>query len=220
MPDIDASRLAHAIRLLSQGQRGGYSARLFDENARILAALRAMPNMQVMRPADAVDADECWEISLEHRSGPTSLVFARQELPLVRHEHRAENLSHRGAYVLSEAECGPRRVTLLATGSEVAIAVKARRTLEAEGIGTAVVSMPCWDMFNAQDTAYRDAVLGPRDVRVGVETAVRFGWDQYIGIDGGFGGMSGFGASGPADALYRHFGITPAAVVAAARQRL
>jgi transketolase len=186
-----------------------------------LASLRAMPNMLTLRPADAVEATECWAVALEHRSGPVSLVFARQALPRVRHDEGAENLSRRGAYVLAPADGGARRVTLLATGSEVALALAARETLQGQGLPAAVVSMPCWELFDAQDPAYREAVLGPPDgVRVGVEAAVRFGWDQYLGARGGFVGMRGFGASGPADALYRHFGITTEAIVAEAQRLL
>ncbi|WP_024303986.1 transketolase [Pseudogulbenkiania sp. MAI-1] len=186
----------------------------------ILASLRAMPNMLVMRPADAVEAAECWEVALEQRSGPSTLVFARQALPAVRRAHTDENLSRRGAYVLAEAEGGRRAVTLLATGSEVVLALEARRLLQEEGIPTAVVSMPCWERFDEQDDAYRNAVLGEGTVRVGVEAAMRFGWDQYLGGRGGFVGMSGFGASGPADRLFEHFGITPAAIVAEAKRHL
>ena len=188
----------------------------------ILASLRAMPNMLVMRPADAVEAAECWEAALAHHTGPVSLVFARQSLPLVRTMHTPGNLASRGGYVLHEAACGPRQVTLLATGSEVALAVAAREQLEASGIATAVVSLPCWELFNAQDAAYRQSVLGDaaQGVRVGIEAAVRQGWDAYLGIDGGFVGMTGFGASGPADALYKLFNITPEAVVAEARRLL
>ena len=186
----------------------------------ILASLRAMPNMLVLRPADAVEAAECWEIALEHRSGPSTLVFARQALPPVRMVHTPANLSRRGAYVLAEAEGGERRVTLLATGSEVALAVTARHLLQAEGVPTAVVSMPSWELFAVQDAAYRASLLGPGTVRVGCEAAVRFGWDQWLGERGGFIGMPGFGASGPADVLYRHFGITAEALVAQARRLL
>jgi transketolase len=186
----------------------------------ILASLRAMPNMLVMRPADATEAAECWEIALEHKSGPVSLVFARQALPDVRdvrQRHTADNLSRRGAYVLAEAEGGTRRITLLATGSEVALVIAAREQLQAEGISTAVVSMPCWELFDAQDAAYRAAVLGPGTARVGIEAAVKFGWERWLGDTGRFIGMPGFGASGPADTLYRHFGITVEAIVAQAR---
>ncbi|SEG89104.1 transketolase [Marinobacterium lutimaris] len=179
----------------------------------ILASLRAMPNMLVMRPADAVEAAECWEVALGHRTGPASLVFAKQELPAVCGAEATENRSRRGAYVLHEAEEGERQVTLLATGSEVSIAVAARRELQQQGIATAVVSMPCWELFEAQDTEYKKQVLGVDTVRVGVEAALRFGWDQYLGERGGFVGMTGFGLSGGVEELYQHFGITPEAVV-------
>jgi len=186
----------------------------------ILASLRAMPNLLVMRPADAVEAAECWEIALEQRRTPASLIFARQALPTVRTGHTDENRSRRGAYVLVEAEGGKRLVTLLATGSEVAVALGARELLQAEGIPTAVVSMPCWELFDGQDAAYRRDVLGEGTVRVGVEAAMRFGWDQYLGSRGGFVGMTGFGASGPAEQLYERFGITPEGIAAEAKRHL
>ncbi|HYH20375.1 MAG TPA: transketolase [Azospirillum sp.] len=184
-----------------------------------LAAFRAIPNLPVLRPADAVEAAECWEIAMEHRSGPVALVFSRQPLEAARRD-AAENRSRRGAYVLAEAEGGPRRATLLATGSEVAIALEARRMLQAEGIPTAVVSMPCWELFEQQDAAYRNQVIDRGTVRVAVEAAVRQGWERWIGEDGGFVGMSGFGASGPVPDLYAHFGITPERVAAEVRDRL
>jgi transketolase len=188
----------------------------------VLAALRAMPNLLVLRPADASEAAECWAIALEHRAGPACLVFARQPLPALRAQQVDENLSRRGAYVLADADAagGARRVTLLATGSEVALAIAARRELQSKGIATAVVSMPSWELFEAQDSAYRASVLGPGTVRVAVEAALRFGWERYLGTHGAFVGMRGFGASAAAEALYEHFGITAAAVVAAALQLL
>jgi transketolase len=167
-----------------------------------------------------VEAAECWEIALEHRSGPTTLVFARQTLPHVRPMHTSANLSRRGAYVLAEADGEPREVTLLATGSEVALAVAARDALQAGGTPTAVVSMPSWELFSAQDAAYRSSVLGRGTVRVGCEAALRFGWDRWVGEHGGFVGMTGFGASGPAEVLYPHFGITAEAIVVEARRLL
>jgi transketolase len=186
----------------------------------ILASLRAMPNMRVLRPADAVEAAECWALALEHRDGPSTLVFARQALPLVRRTHSAEPLSRRGAYVVAEADGGQRVATLLATGSEVVLALQARSQLQAEGIATAVVSMPCWEIFDEQDDAYRAAVLGPGTVRIGVEAALRFGWDRYLGERGGFVGMTGFGASAGADMLFEHFGITAGHVVAEVKRLL
>jgi len=186
----------------------------------ILASLRAMPNMLVLRPADAIEAAECWEIAFEHRRGPATLVFARQALPNVRRMHTSANLSRRGAYVLAEADGGRREVTLLATGSEVALALAARDTLQAAGTPTAVVSMPSWELFEEQDAGYRSSVLGPGSARVGCEAALRFGWDRWLGERGGFVGMTGFGASGPAEVLYKYFGITPEAIVAKARSLL
>ncbi|GJH16593.1 transketolase [Caballeronia novacaledonica] len=186
----------------------------------ILASLRAMPNMHVFRPADAVEAAECWMLAYERTSGPSTMVFARQALPLVRTKHEDDNRSARGGYVLAEAEGGVRRVTLIATGSEVALALAAREQLQAAGIATAVVSMPCCERFDDEDAAYRSSVLGADAVRVVVEAAVRFGWDRYIGERGGFVGMKGFGASGAAEALYEHFGITPRHIVEEVKRHL
>jgi len=184
-----------------------------------LASLRAMPNFAVFRPCDPIETAECWELAVERFDGPSGMVLTRQGVPLLRKDAGAENKSARGAYVLAEAE-GTRKVTLLATGSEVSIAMAARDALQAEGIGAAVVSMPSWELFEEQDQAYRDAVLGPGTVRVAVEAAIRMGWDRYIGADGGFVGMTGFGASAPAGELYKHFGITAEAVVTEAKSRI
>lgn len=183
----------------------------------ILASLRAMPHMLVMRPADAVEAVECWQVAIGYKQGPVSLIFSRQALPHVRKSASiANNLSSQGAYVLVEGQSLPRQITLLATGSEVEIALKAREQLEALGLSTAVVSMPCWELFDAQPQAYRNQVLCPGSTTVAVEAAVKFGWERYLGSQGRFVGMSDFGLSGPADALYQHFGITSQAVVQAA----
>jgi transketolase len=186
----------------------------------ILASLRAMPNMLVLRPADAVEVAECWAIALEQRATPVSLVFARQTLPRVRSSHTNQNLSRRGAYVLADAVGGARRVTLLATGSEVLLAMQAREQLQAQGVATAVVSMPSWELFEQQDSAYQDSVLGPGTVRVAVEAAARFGWDRWLGSRGAFIGMKGFGASAAAEVLYEHFGITAQVVVSNAQRLL
>ena len=184
-----------------------------------LAGLRAIPNLHVFRPADGVETAECWALALTRTDGPSAMALTRQGVPTLRGA-AGENLSARGAYVLAEAEGGARQVTLLGTGSEVSIAMAARDALQAEGVPTAVVSMPCWEIFDAQDAAYRQKVLGKGTVRVAVEAAVEMGWHRYIGEDGGFVGMRGFGASAPAGALYEHFGITAKAVAEAARQRL
>ena len=170
-----------------------------------------MPDMLVLRPADAVEAAECWEIALNNRTGPSSLMFARQPLEAVRTTGGEENLSARGAYVLAEAEGGACRATILATGSEVALAVKARAMLQAEGVPTAVVSMPSWELFERQDKAYRASVLGIMP-RAAVEAASAFGWTRYASDEADVVGLRGFGASGPAQALYEHFKITPEAV--------
>ncbi|KGB81771.1 transketolase [Rhodovulum sp. NI22] len=182
-----------------------------------VAMLRATPNMMVFRPADTIETAEAWEIALTAKTTPSVLALSRQGLPTVRLEHKVKNLTAQGAYVLAEAE-GKRQAILLATGSEVEIAMKARDLLQAEGIGTRVVSMPCWELFAQQDAAYRKRVLPAGPVRVGIEAGVRFGWDQWLlGERGreakaGFVGMEGFGASAPADELYTHFGITADAV--------
>jgi len=183
-----------------------------------LASLRAMPNLNVIRPADAVETAEAWVIAMAATTTPTLLCLTRQGLPTVRTEHTDENLTARGAYVLREAP-GRRDVTLIATGSEVAIALQSADRLALDGIAAAVVSAPCFELFEAQDITYRRAVLGEAP-RVGVEAAVRQGWCSLIGQAGGFVGMTGFGASAPADQLYPHFGITADAVAAAAKRLL
>lgn len=178
-----------------------------------MAMLRAMPNFNVFRPCDAIETAECWALALESSGTPSGMVLTRQGVPTLRTTHTDDNLSARGGYVLAEAEGGDRVVTLLATGSEVAIAMDARATLQAGGTPTAVVSLPCWELFDTQEAGYRNQVLGTGTVRVAVEAAVRMGWDKYIGADGGFVGMDGFGASAPAAQLFEHFGITANNVV-------
>jgi transketolase len=183
-----------------------------------LAALRAMPRLMVFRPADSVETAECWALALKHRHAPSIMALTRQGLPLLRTEPGTENRSARGAYVLAEAP-GERQVTLLATGSEVSIAMEAREALARDGIRAAVVSMPCWELFEAEPEAYRNAVLGTAP-RVAVEAAVRLGWDRWLGPRSAFIGMSDFGASAPIEALYPHFGITADKVAEAARSTL
>ncbi|NQU62438.1 MAG: transketolase, partial [Rhodospirillales bacterium] len=185
-----------------------------------VASLRAIPNFNVFRPCDGVEAAECWAVALESKDRPSGMVLTRQGLPTLRTEHTDENLSARGAYVLAEAEGGDRKATILATGSEVSLAMEARDTLQSEGTPTAVVSMPCWELFDEQDQAYREKVLGPGTVRVAVEAAIRQGWDHYIRSHGGFVGMSSFGASAPAGELFKHFGITAEKVVEEVKSRL
>jgi transketolase len=183
-----------------------------------LAALRAIPNLAVFRPADAVETAECWACALVREDGPSALVLTRQNLPALRTEADDVNRCARGAYVLLEAE-GRRAVTLLATGSEVAIARDARTKLQAYGIGCAVVSLPCWELFEVQDLTYRKEVLGS-GLRIAVEAAGAFGWTRYVRSEDDVVGMTGFGASAPAQELYEHFGITPERIVELVRRRL
>ncbi len=190
-----------------------------------LAISRATPNTLVFRPADTVEVAECWEIALSQKTTPSVIALSRQNLAPVRLSHTNQNLSAKGAYVLAEAT-GKRQVILIATGSEVEIAMKARETLEAEGIGTRVVSMPSMELFAAQDDAWRRKVLPPGAVRVAIEAGVRQGWDRWLlgerGRDGkaAFIGMSSFGASAPYERLYKEFGITAEAAVSAAKAML
>jgi len=182
-----------------------------------LASLRAIPNLAVFRPADAMETAECWELALRRTEGPSVLALSRQALPALR-DDAAENRSARGGYVLAEAE-GERQVTIIATGSEVQLAIAARETLAGHGIQAAVVSLPCWELFAQQDEAYRAATLGEAP-RIGIEAAIGFGWDRWLGARGAFIGMEGFGASAPAEKLFEHFGITAAAIVVATTKLL
>jgi transketolase len=182
-----------------------------------LAALRAMPNLWVMRPADPIETAECWALALAREDGPSLLALSRQNVPTVRGADDV-NRCAKGAYVLAEAE-GRRRLSLLATGTEVSIALKARERLQAFGVGCAVVSVPCFELFDRQDEAYRTEVLGSGP-RIAVEAASPYGWARYVGQESNVVGMMGFGASAPAAKLYDHFGITADRVVELARRRL
>jgi transketolase len=184
-----------------------------------LAALRAIPNLNVFRPADAVEVAECWELALSASATPSILALTRQAVPALRTHAAAENLCARGGYVLAEAPTGARALTLLATGSEVSLALEARELLAKDGVSAAVVSMPCWELFAAQSVAYRAQVLGSAP-RLAVEAAVGQGWERWTGERGVFLGMTGFGASAPATKLFEHFSITPAHVAAAGRRLL
>ncbi|MBX9805733.1 MAG: transketolase [Alphaproteobacteria bacterium] len=179
-----------------------------------LAALRAIPNLNVFRPADGIEVAECWALALEHRHTPSILALTRQSLPTVRLNKTSENLCARGGYLLKDCN-GARNVTLIGTGSEIEIALNAQDQLRLEGIEAAVVSMPCWRLFDDQPEAYRNEVLGNNTLRVAIEAAGPLGWEKYVGSDGIIIGMTSFGASAPAKDLYRHFGITAEAVVKA-----
>lgn len=177
-----------------------------------LASLRAMPGVDVLRPADGVETAECWDIALNNKNKPSILVLTRQGLPTIRTEHTEENLCEKGGYVVSENKKGEAKVTLIATGSEVSIALEAQEKLHNQGIEAKVVSMPCTELFDAQSEKYKCEVLGS-GLKLAIEAAAKFGWERYIGNDGIFVGMEGFGASAPAGDLYKHFGITSDNVV-------
>ena len=190
-----------------------------------LAISRATPNTWVFRPADLVETAEAWELALSSKTTPSVMALSRQNLPALRTTHTNQNMVAKGGYVLAEAT-GKRQAILMATGSEVEIAMKARALLEADGIGTRVVSMPCWELFEDQDAAWRRKVLPPGPVRVAVEAGIRFGWDRWLFGEGGrreksgFIGMQGFGASAPAERLYKEFGITAEATAAKVKSLL
>lgn len=185
-----------------------------------LASLRAMPNLYVFRPCDAVETAECWALSLEAKETPSVLSLTRQGVAQQRLEHTEENLCAKGGYVLHEATGGTPKVVLMSSGSEVEIAAAAREVLEADGVPTRVVSMPCTELFDAQDAAYKASVLPEGTVRASIEAASTYGWAKYTGLDGVNVGIDSFGASAPAEHLYEHFGITSEALVAAVREKL
>jgi transketolase len=184
-----------------------------------LAALRAIPNILVFRPADAVETVECWQLALESKDRPSILALTRQNLPQLSQNFLGTNRCAAGAYEISPAQ-GKAQVSIFATGSEVSLAVDAQKLLAAKGVAARVVSVPCFELLAAQPDAARRAIIGDAKVKVGVEAAVRQGWDAIIGSDGAFVGMSTFGASAPYKELYKHFGITPEAVAQAALDKL
>jgi len=183
-----------------------------------MAALRAIPNLLMFRPADAVETAECWQQALKEQHRPSGLALTRQNLAPSRLTYSAENLSAKGAYELIAADNA--KVSIFASGSEVELAVKAAGELNGKGIATRVVSVPCFELFQEQPDDYRKAVIGDAPVKIAAEAAVRQGWDYFIGNDGDFVGMHSFGASGPAKDLFKHFGITSDAIVAAAEKKL
>ena len=191
-----------------------------------LAMCRATPNLDVYRPCDTVETAEAWELALTSTDTPSVLCLTRQEMATMRTSHSSRNLVAQGAYVLADSTEGKRLVILMATGSEVEIAMEARAILQRDGVGTRVVSMPCWERFERQDELYRRRVLPAGPVRVAVEAGGRLGWDRWLADErgrrgkGAFVGMTGFGASAPAEDLYAHFGITAEAVAKAARDLL
>jgi transketolase len=182
-----------------------------------LAGLRAIPNLDVLRPADATETAECWALALSARDHPSLLALSRQAVPALRREYVTENLSARGAYILSEASSAP-RVVLIGTGTEVQLCVEAQAQLEAKGVPTRVVSMPSMTRFAKEPKRYQQQVLGEGARRIAVEAALGMGWERWLGEDGVFIGMTGFGASAPAPDLYQHFGITVEAIMQAGQQ--
>ncbi|MFL5016298.1 MAG: transketolase [Rhizobium sp.] len=183
-----------------------------------LSALRAIPRLAVYRPGDPIETAECWEAVMDAPRQAALIALSRQPMPLLRRDPSDENRSARGAYVLQEAEGGERQLTILASGSELHLAVEARSVLQDEGLRTAVVSMPCRLLFEKQDAAYKKSVLGDSRARVAVEAAVQDSWDRYLGLDGVFVGMHEFGASGKIDDVYKKFDITTGAVIRAGRE--
>ncbi|MFO0389568.1 MAG: transketolase [Alphaproteobacteria bacterium] len=178
-----------------------------------LASLRAIPNLNVFRPADATETAECWALALTNKNTPSILSLTRQNVPSVRSQYTQDNLCSYGGYVMCEFSDENPKVTLIASGSEISIAIEAKKKLAEKNITARVVSLPCWELFDAQPTKYREEVLGKNTLKVAIEAAGGFGWERYIGNDGIFIGMNGFGASAPAPDLYKHFGITAEAVV-------
>jgi transketolase len=184
-----------------------------------IASFRAMPNMRVFRPADAIETAEAWQLALERLDGPTILALSRQNLAQLRTDASPKNKLATGAYELFAAEGGKAQVSLFASGSEVEIAVNARKLLAEKGVRARVVSVPSLELLLAQDEATQARIIGDAPVKVAVEAGVRFGWDAVIGHDGSFVGMHSFGASGPYKEVYQHFGITPEAVADAAMRK-
>ncbi len=185
-----------------------------------LAALRAIPNLKVFRPCDAVETIECWQLALQTASGPSVIALTRQNVPQLRLGLDEQNHCAGGAYELAGAEDGAAAVSLFATGSEVALALAAKKLLAARGVSARVVSVPCFELFHAAPDAERAAVIGSATINVAVEAGIRQGWDAIIGSTGTFVGMHGFGASAPYKELYQHFGITAEKVAEAALARL
>jgi len=184
-----------------------------------LAALRAIPNLMVFRPCDAVETAECWELALRAKDRPSAMALTRQNLPQLRNRLDEDNICAQGAYEIAGPD-GPASVSIFATGSEVSIAVDAAKKLAEKGVAARVVSVPCFELFFEQPDDVRAAIIGNARVKIGVEAAVRMGWDAIIGADGIFVGMHSFGASAPYKELYKHFGITAEAIADAALKKL
>ena len=183
-----------------------------------MSALRAIPNLLVFRPADAVETAECWQLALESTTAPSILALSRQNLPALRTEYQAENLCAKGGYVIAGDASAD--VVIFATGSEVAIALEGKKALEDKGISARVVSVPSMELFAKQSDAYRTEIIGRARARVAVEAGTEMSWNKLLGDKGRFVGMHGFGASGKIEDLYEYFGITPKAIVEAVTAQL
>ncbi len=207
---------AHVVHVMTHDSIGVGEDGPTHQPVEHLAAFRAMPGLHVFRPADMVEAAECWKAAILAK-GPSMLVLSRQKVPHVR--NHGTDLSQKGAYELVSAG-GEAKVTIFASGTEVSLAVAAQKVLEAQDIPTRVVSTPCWDLFDVQSDAYKAATIGRAPVRIAIEAAVKMGWERFIGENGHFIGMTGFGASAPAERLYKEFGITSDAIVATAKAAL
>jgi transketolase len=171
-----------------------------------LASLRAIPNLNVLRPADAVETLECWEIALKLNT-PSIISLTRQNIPIVRNKKMSPKLSNQGAYIVSETKKKKRDVTILATGSEVSIAIEAKKILENKSLNVAVVSMPCWEIFDKKNILYKKKILGPIEKRIAIEAASKFGWTKYVKNDDYILGINNFGSSAPHKILYNKFGL-------------
>jgi transketolase len=210
---------AHVIHVMTHDSIGLGEDGPTHQPVEHLAALRAIPNLLVFRPADAVETVECWQLALQNKERPSVLALTRQNLPQLSQDFLDKNRCAAGAYEIAPAE-GKAEVSIFATGSEVSIAVDAQKLLGQQGVAARVVSVPCFELLAEAPEAARKAAIGDAKVKIGVEAAVRQGWDAVIGTDGEFVGMTGFGASAPYKELYKHFGITPEAVADAALRKL
>ncbi len=210
---------AHAIHVLTHDSIGLGEDGPTHQPVEHLAALRAIPDLLVFRPADAVETIECWQLALQNKNRPSVLALTRQNLPQLSQDFLDKNRCAAGAYEFAAAD-GKAEVSIFATGSEVSLAVEAQKLLAAQGVAARVVSVPCFELLAEAPEAARRAVIGDAGIRIGVEAAIRQGWDAIIGTDGDFIGMTGFGASAPYKELYKHFGITPEAVAEAALRKL
>ena len=182
-----------------------------------LASLRAIPNLHVFRPSDAIETMECWQLALNATSTPSIIALSRQNLPLVRLQVAEKNLSEYGGYILKSSQKSSVDITIVATGSEVTMALEAQNSLEKENIATTVVSMPCCELFDMQSKSYQESVIDPNSKLIVVEAGVRQSWDKKLSDKDHFIGMDGFGASAPATGLYEHFHITKDAIIEAAK---